>query len=114
MGERIRLMGGRTSIEHGRRAREVWGSGGVKGSGCEIGAIDADAGIRTCCVCFAFFAVGFCWCLLRLLLLLSLLHLMAAIMASFTFCLEEKRLACPLTPVPLGPTLLLLKLAIFG
>lgn len=85
------------------RAREVWSSGG---SGCEIGAIDADAGIRTCCVCFAFFAVGFCCCLLWLLLLLSLLHLMAAIMASFTFCLEGKRLA--------WPSLILLMLAVFG
>lgn len=27
---------------------------------------------------------------------------MAAIMASFTFCLEEKRLAWPLTRIPIG------------
>lgn len=101
--EGLRLMGDKTSIDRGRRARGVWRSGAVKGSGCEIRTIDADAGIRTCCVCFAFFAVDCCCCLLwLLLLLLSLLHLMAAIMASFTFCLEEKRLAWPRTPIPIG------------
>lgn len=57
-----------------------------EGAGCQIGSIDA--GIRTCCVCFAFFAARkFCS-----VVCLLLLHLMAAIMASFTFCLEEKRL----------------------